>query len=324
MASTETRTRVCARVALSLAIAAALTACASAAITPLPTHSAPVDVTPSVTSVTPHLVRHVLDSLFDQSMYRTATWGVLVLSPTGDTVYARDPARLLVPASNMKLITTAVALVQLGPDFHFRDTAVALPLRDTVPSDFGPMYDTTFVGMHPLRDILPAILKPSQNRLAEQLFETLALERSGIVSRDSAAAIEQRQLAEWNIPHDGYIIRDGSGFDHGNYLSPETIIRVLQAVRRDTAFTVFYEALPIAGVDGTLARRMRASAAEGHVRAKTGSLGAVRALAGYVTTLSGTELTFSFVCNGFTVAPEVVTATMDSAVVLLAGTVPTP
>jgi len=196
---------------------------------------------------------------------------------------------------------------------------VALPLRDTVPSDFGEMYDTLFVREHPLRDVLPKLLKPSQNRLAEELFETLALERGGVAVRDSAAAIERRQLAAWGVPADGYVIHDGSGYDRANYLSAETLTHLLFAMQRDTAFGVWYAALPIAGIDGTLMRRMRATVAERQVHAKTGSLQSIRALSGYVTTVDGTQLTFSFLCNGFTTPGQMVTDTIDRAVVLLAG-----
>jgi len=306
--------------------------CVAPAITPLPktlpssdassTPSTPISGASSSREARPVAiteVTHAIDSLLSQPVFRTATWGVLVLGPQGDTLYAQNASKLMIPASNMKLVTAAVALAQLGPDFRFRDTAVALPLRDTVPSDFGEMYDTLFVRDHALRDVLPKLLKPSQNRLAEEIFETLALERAGVVVRDSAAAIERRQLAVWQVPEDGYIIHDGSGYDRANYLSAETLTHLLLAMRRDTAFAVWYAALPIAGMDGTLIRRMRATVAERHVHAKTGSLQSIRALSGYVTTVDGTQLTFSFLCNAFTTPGQMVTDTIDRAVVLLAG-----
>jgi D-alanyl-D-alanine carboxypeptidase len=315
---------------LSVSTACTLVGCAAAAITPLPREAPhPVDVPAPVSQASSGLgagtsrsitaVRRTIDSLLDQSGFRTATWSALVLGPTGDTIYARDAAKLLIPASNMKLVTTAVALVQLGADFRFRDTAIALPLGDTVPSDFGQMYDTLFVRDHPLREVLPKLLKPSQNRLAEELFETLALERTGVIARDSAIAVERRQLGAWQIPADGYIIHDGSGYDRANYLSAETLTHILLAMRSDTAFAVWYNALPIAGIDGTLIRRMRATAATQNVHAKTGSLQSIRALSGYVTTANGAQLTFSFLCNAFTTPAQQVTDAMDQAVIVLAG-----
>lgn len=297
-----------------------VTGCASVPLTPLPPH--PVRELPGAPSVgggAQSSVVQNIDSLLDQSVFRTARWGALVLGPSGDTIYARNPATLVTPASNMKIVTTAVALTVLGPNFQFRDSALALPLRDTVPSDFGPMYDTNAIRGLPLREVLPKILKPSQNRLAEQLLYTLALERTGVIVRDSGVAVLKRQLTAWGIPTDGYILHDGSGFDRADFLSPETVTQVLNVMRRDTTFAIWYDALPVAGVDGTLAGRMKATVAQRNAHAKTGSLGAVRALSGYVTTADGTQLTFSLFCNGFTTPPAMVTGTMDQAVVLLAN-----
>jgi len=268
--------------------------------------------------VTAAIVRQTLDSALQQPQFRTATWGVLIVTQSGDTIYAHNASTLMIPASNMKIVTAATALAQLGPEFRFRPTALALAADDTVPSDFGPMYDTAFLRTHSLRDVLPKMLKPSQNRLAEQLARTVALEQTGSASRDSAIAITQRQLQLWNIPSDGYILSDGSGYDRGNYLSPATIVDILSQMSRDTAFSAFYDALPIAGIDGTLARRMRASRAESNAHAKTGSLHSIRALSGYVATPAGTDVTFSFICNAYTAPADQVLRIMDSTVALLA------
>jgi D-alanyl-D-alanine carboxypeptidase/D-alanyl-D-alanine-endopeptidase (penicillin-binding protein 4) len=64
-------------------------------------------------------------------------------------------------------------------------------------------------------------------------------------------------------------------------------------MQQDTAFAVFYNAMPIAGVDGTLEDRMKGTPAQGNVHAKTGSISAARSLSGYVTTADGERLIFS-------------------------------
>src|SRR3954471_7032001 len=66
------------------------------------------------------VLHRVLDSLLEAPETRQARWGVLVVEPDGgDTLYSRDAGKLFIPASNMKLITAAVALDVLGPDFRF-------------------------------------------------------------------------------------------------------------------------------------------------------------------------------------------------------------
>jgi D-alanyl-D-alanine carboxypeptidase/D-alanyl-D-alanine-endopeptidase (penicillin-binding protein 4) len=169
----------------------------------------------------------------------------------------------------------------------------------------------TFLSM-PLRDVFAAMSKPSQNQVAEILFKTLGLERTGVGTADSGRRVVERQLAAWGAAPDGFAVRDGSGLSRHDYISPETVIRVLDAMRRDTAFTVFYAGLPIAGVDGTISGRMKGTAAEGNVHAKTGSVDKARSLSGYVTTADGRLLLFSFLCNNWTVPVRQVEDVQDA------------
>jgi D-alanyl-D-alanine carboxypeptidase/D-alanyl-D-alanine-endopeptidase (penicillin-binding protein 4) len=171
----------------------------------------------------------------------------------------------------------------------------------------------------PLRDIMPAFEKPSQNQIGEILLRTLGLERTGAGIPDSGRAVVERQLLEWGATRDGFVVRDGSGLSRYNYLSPETIVRVLDVMRQDTAFQVFYGALPVAGVDGTLANRMKGTYAEANARGKTGFVAQARSLSGYVTSADGRLLLYSLLCNNWTVPVRVVERVQDSIVARLAG-----
>jgi D-alanyl-D-alanine carboxypeptidase/D-alanyl-D-alanine-endopeptidase (penicillin-binding protein 4) len=171
----------------------------------------------------------------------------------------------------------------------------------------------------PLRDILPALLKPSQNQIAEILYKTLGLEKTRNGSADSGRVVIERQLAAWGAQPDGYLIRDGSGLSRYDYLSPETIVRVLDKIRADTAFPVFYDALPIAGVDGSLEHRMRGTAAAGNVHAKTGSVANARSLSGYVKTADNHTLIFSLLANNWTVKQASVDSVHNRIAVMLAS-----
>jgi D-alanyl-D-alanine carboxypeptidase/D-alanyl-D-alanine-endopeptidase (penicillin-binding protein 4) len=171
----------------------------------------------------------------------------------------------------------------------------------------------------PLREIMPAFEKPSQNQIGEILLRTLGLERTGVGTPDSGRVVIERQLLEWGATRDGFIVRDGSGLSRYNYLSPETLVRVLDVMRRDTVFQVFYDALPIAGVDGTLANRMKGTYAEANARGKTGFVAQARSLSGYVTSADGRLLIYSLLCNNWTVPVRMVERVQDSIVARLAG-----
>ena len=164
--------------------------------------------------------------------------------------------------------------------------------------------DTIFVFTSaPLKDILPVLMKPSQNQIAEIVLRTIGLERGGIGTADTARKIVGQQLLAWGVQPDGFVIRDGSGLSDQDLLTPETIVRVLDRIQRDTAFATFYNSMPIAGVDGTIEKRMKGTPAEGNVRAKTGTLSKARSLSGYVTTADGERLIFSVLANNTTTTP---------------------
>ena len=171
----------------------------------------------------------------------------------------------------------------------------------------------------PLREILPAFEKPSQNQIGEILLKTMGRERRGLGTADSGVAVVTEQLKAWGIPSEGFAIVDGSGLSRHNYLSPRTIVRILHAARQDSAFSVFYDALPIAGVDGTINTRMRGTPAQGNVRAKTGFIGKARSLSGYVTTADGSLLYFSLLCNNYTVPTATVNRVQDRIAARLAS-----
>ena len=171
----------------------------------------------------------------------------------------------------------------------------------------------------PLSAILARMAKPSQNQIAEILFKTLALEKTGVGTADSARRVVERQLLAWGALPDGFAVRDGSGLSRHDYVTPETIVRVLDAMRTSRDFPVWYDALPIAGVDGTISARMKGTPAERNVRAKTGTVDKARSLSGYVTTADGRMLLFSLLCNNFTVPNREVERVQDAILVLLAS-----
>ena len=201
-----------------------------------------------------------------------------------------------------------------------RGIVVARGVSDSTADIVAPRTDTLFVvSSPPLREILKYLEKPSQNQIAEILLRTIGLERTGVGSADSGAAVVSRQLIAWGAERDGFVIYDGSGLSRHDLLSPETIVRTLVVIQRDTSFQVFYDALPVAGVDGTLRTRMVGTRAAGNMHAKTGTLQFVRSLSGYITDADGDRLVFSLLHNHFTVPVDSVSKFQNEVGALLAN-----
>lgn len=166
----------------------------------------------------------------------------------------------------------------------------------------------------PLPEVLAAFEKPSQNQLGEILLKSIGRARTGVGSADSGLRVFRDQLGAWGVAPNGFVARDGSGLSRYNVVSPQSIVRVLDAMWRAPTFGVFYNALPIAGVDGSLQRRMVGTPAQGNVHAKTGTLAMVRSMSGYVTTADGTQLIFSLLANHFTVPTSRIDALHEAIV----------
>jgi D-alanyl-D-alanine carboxypeptidase/D-alanyl-D-alanine-endopeptidase (penicillin-binding protein 4) len=110
----------------------------------------------------------------------------------------------------------------------------------------------------------------------------------------------ERELLDYiGLDADRYKLADGSGLSLYNYLSAEAMVMLLRhAEREPTVFERLLQSLPIAGIDGTLKKRMAGTPAQGNVRAKTGTVTGVSALAGYCTAPNGHRLAFSIINQG--------------------------
>ncbi len=91
---------------------------------------------------------------------------------------------------------------------------------------------------------------------------------------------------------------DGSGLSRANAVSASAVGRLLVKSQDKPWYDAFYRSLPLAGVSGTLKKRMRGTAAAGRCRAKTGTLIGVSALAGYCRSRSGHLIAFAILMNG--------------------------
>ena len=170
----------------------------------------------------------------------------------------------------------------------------------------------------PLAAIGVDMLKHSKNLYAESLVRHL-----GVSARDAAHAgrsVVGEVLAGWGIDGRGAVVADGSGLSRYTYLTAGALVEVLARMHRDPEHRArIMAALPVAGRDGTLRRRMAGTPAAGVVHAKTGSMSRVRALAGYVESADGETLAFAIVANNFSAPAAEVTRIIDEAAALLAA-----
>jgi D-alanyl-D-alanine carboxypeptidase/D-alanyl-D-alanine-endopeptidase (penicillin-binding protein 4) len=174
----------------------------------------------------------------------------------------------------------------------------------------------------PLAEIIKVTLKVSQNMYADTLLRLIGTTADGGGPKGSARAgqaVVEQQLQAWGIQRDRYILADGSGLSRYNYLSASVLADVLTKLYGDERHRqAFLDALPIAGVDGTISSRMKGTRAENNARAKTGSIANARALSGFVTTAEGEPLVFSMIVNNFNVPQADADAVIDRAVARLA------
>jgi serine-type D-Ala-D-Ala carboxypeptidase/endopeptidase (penicillin-binding protein 4) len=151
----------------------------------------------------------------------------------------------------------------------------------------------------PLSALIAAMNGPSDNYLAEMLLKGLGATHGAGGTTAAGAAAAQATLDDIGVrPR----IVDGSGLSRRDRTTPRQVVRLLQRVANMQFAQPFTASLPVAGVSGTLQRRMRGTAAAGSCRAKTGTLRYTSNLAGYCTTGDGGVVAFALLMNGVNVS----------------------
>ena len=153
---------------------------------------------------------------------------------------------------------------------------------------------------HTMDQIMHKMMKESDNLYAESMYYQIAASTGNRpASAKSAKGVERKLIGKLGLDSKRYRLADGSGLSLYNYLSAELECKLLRYAYNDENIMPHLNAsLPIAGTDGTLKKRMRGTAAEGNVKAKTGTLEGVISLAGYCTAANGHHLCFSIINNG--------------------------
>jgi len=194
------------------------------------------------------------------------------------TVPAADPAADAARVLTERLIARGIAVG--GP-----------PRSGTAPDDAATV---AALESPPLAQIVADMLTTSDNEAAEAGIKEVGVATSGQGSWPAGAAGVTSLLQQAGVPVDGLHVVDGSGLSIDDRFTCATLVDVLTL---EGTGPVVRAGLPVAGQTGTLATRFQGTDLVGRLRAKTGTLRNVTALAGEVDTLQGGAVTFAYVAN---------------------------
>ena len=246
----------------------------------------------------------------------------LYRAPGDSTLYAFGTVAAKTPPQHFKLALPDPTLVA-GSQLRQALADRGIHLTGQVRVLHWPQDDTALIARAdtlaevqspPLMDILQRGLKRSQNLYLQNLFLSVGRHQqsvettSGIVpfastEQWSVKALHQL-LAQIGISPSASLIDEGTGLSRRDLVTPDAMVRLLTYLAAQPYASQLHDALPIAGVDGTLTGQMRHTAAENNVHAKTGSMTYVHCLAGYVTTAAGERLAFAIMLNNYEQPPS--------------------
>jgi serine-type D-Ala-D-Ala carboxypeptidase/endopeptidase (penicillin-binding protein 4) len=227
--------------------------------------------------------------------------------PATLTVSAGNPTAWFARVLRRRLVSSGIDVA--GPAVDADDVSIAPPDAAAIVYTYRS---------HPLAEIAQPLLKESINLYGEAVQR---LNAAGPPPRSNDQALEgiKQRLTSWGISADAFQLVDGSGLSRRDVLAPEALLNVLSRMYDPSANSPWMRALPIAGIDGTLAARMKGTPGENNVRAKTGTMSNVRSLAGYATSRGGEVLAFVAIVNNFEGSGAQANAALDAIAVRLAS-----
>ena len=136
---------------------------------------------------------------------------------------------------------------------------------------------------------------PSDNFASEMVLKALGAQHGRGGTTPAGADVVDSTMRELGVRP---VVADGSGLSRANRTTPRQVVRLIQEMAERPEGVAFRASMPVTGRSGTVAQRMRGTAAERHCRVKTGTLTGVSALAGVCETRAGDEVAFAFLLNG--------------------------
>lgn len=152
----------------------------------------------------------------------------------------------------------------------------------------------------PLSGILVTTNHKSDNLRAECLHRAIGVKAKGQGTTVAAAEAVRAHWAGKGIDMTGFFMGDGCGLSRANTVTARQMVLMLREASKGERFATFRDSLPVAGRSGTLKSIGGGSAAEGRVRAKSGTMDRIRNYAGYIDTRSGKRYAFALFVTNYT------------------------
>ncbi len=163
----------------------------------------------------------------------------------------------------------------------------------------------------PLSDLIHVVNKVSHNFYADQLLKTMGARFKGNGSFAAGCQFVKDWLEKIGVAPQYFFSVDGSGLSRKNFVAPIATATVLKTLYHHPYFEYFYNSLPVAGIDGTIRKRMKGTLAAGNVHAKTGYVQRMRALSGYVNIGKDDPMIFVMMFNNYSVPTSHVNSIQD-------------
>ena len=156
----------------------------------------------------------------------------------------------------------------------------------------------------PLQALITPLLKLSNNNMSEALLKAMGRKTANAGTAQAGVAAVAAFMKRQGMHPSTLVQVDGSGLSRRNLVSSQNLTDLLLATAKQPWFEAWYNALPIAGnadrmTGGSLRYRLRGTAAENNLHAKTGSMAGVSSLSGYITDAEGRRLVFSMISNNY-------------------------
>jgi D-alanyl-D-alanine carboxypeptidase/D-alanyl-D-alanine-endopeptidase (penicillin-binding protein 4) len=169
----------------------------------------------------------------------------------------------------------------------------------------------------PLKELIVPLNKESLNFFAEHLLREIGRKSSGTPSIEKGIETYQFFCTLKGVDNQGFFPVDGSGLSRSNALTSKTLVETMKRVYDGKNRDIFFGALPVAGVDGTLRHSFKGTPLEKNMRAKTGSMARVRSIAGTMKTKNKREILFALIINNFDLSTPETTKLLESILMSL-------